>query len=79
MASLISIRIDPKLLQSVKENANRLHISQTEYIRQSIQNMNKDIEKKERDKKIRNASIRVRNESLKINAEFSEFERDSEF
>lgn len=76
MPSLISIRINPELLQATKANANRLHLSQTEYIRQAIEMMNKKTEKEMRRKRLQEASLLVRQESMTINAEFSEIEDD---
>jgi len=79
MTSLVSIRIGENLLQAMRENANRLHLTQTEYIRQSIKSMNNKIEKKERKKRLENASILIRKESMNVNAEFYEIENDPEF
>lgn len=78
MTSLVSIRMNDKLLKEMKTNAHRLQLSQTEYIRKAIEHMNNEIERQERKKKLKNASLRVRKESMKINAEFSEIEDDPE-
>ncbi len=76
MTSLVSISLNDGLLQEIKANAHLLHLSQTNYIRKAIENMNHEIEKQERKKRLKKASLRVRKESMKINAEFSEIERD---
>lgn len=78
MTSLVSIRIDSKLLLTMKANAHLLEVSQTDYIRRAIELMNKKIEKEEKSKQLQAASLRVRGESMKINAEFGEFEDDPE-
>ena len=78
MTSLVSIRINDNLLQSMKTNAHRLHLSQTDYVRKAIELMNRETERRERKKRLENASLRVRKESMKINAEFSEIEDDPE-
>jgi hypothetical protein len=78
MASLVSIRLSDQLLQTMKEKANLLHLSQTEYIRKAIEHMNDETEQQERAKRLKNASLRVRVESMKVNAEFSEIEHDPE-
>jgi len=76
MKSLISIRLNNEILQEMKARANLLHLSQTEYIRQAIERMNREAEGLERSERLKKASLRVRNESMKINAEFSEIDYD---
>lgn len=78
MTSLLSIRVNDKLLETTKASAHRLHLSQTEYIRKAIERMNNEVARQERKKRLKSASLRVRKESMKINAEFSEIERDPE-
>lgn len=78
MSSLVSIRLDDDLFRELKEKADTLHVTQTDYIRRAITFMNKRIEKRERRKRIQRASLRVREESMKVNAEFSEIEYDPE-
>lgn len=78
MKSLVSIRINDTLLQAMKANAHRLHLSQTDYIRKAIEHMNSETERRERKMRLKNASLRVRKESMKINVEFSEIEHDPE-
>lgn len=76
MSSLVSIRLDDDLFRELKENANALQVSQTDYIRRAITFMNKRIEKRERRKRIQRASLLCRESSMRINAEFSEIEYD---
>ncbi len=76
MTSLVSIRINDALLQAMKANAHRLHLSQTDYIRKAIEHMNSETEKQERKNRLKNASLRVRKESMKINTEFGAIEHD---
>jgi hypothetical protein len=78
MTSLISIRLNDKLLQTAKANARRLRLTQTDYIRKSIELMNESIEKKEREKRLKNASLKVRKESMRVNEEFDRIEYDPE-
>lgn len=78
MSALVSFRINDELLQAMKANAQQLHLSQTDYIRQAIEHMNNEIEKQERKKRLQNASLKVRTDSMAINAEFDEIEHDPE-
>jgi Arc/MetJ-type ribon-helix-helix transcriptional regulator len=78
MASLVSVRIDDGLLQSMRNHAHHLHLSQTEYIRKAIKLLNQEIEKQERQERLKQASLKVRENSMKVNAEFSEIEYDPE-
>lgn len=78
MTSLVSIRINDKLLQTIKVNAHLLHLSQTEYIRQAIERMNAETESQKRKERLKKASFLVRKESMKINAEFEAIEHDPE-
>ena len=78
MSSLVSIRINDVLFRSMKANAKRLHLTQTDYIRRAIDHMNKETEQQQRDERMKKASLLVRGESARINAEFSEIEHDPE-
>ncbi len=78
MSSLVSVRLGDSLLRAMKANASRLQLSQTDYIRQSIAQMNHEVEVKARQKRLKNASLRVRQESKQVNAEFSRIEYDPE-
>lgn len=78
MTSLVSIRLNDKLLQAVKANARDLHLSQTDYIRKAIELMNQKIERQERERRLQAASRLVSKDSMKVNDEFSEIEHDPE-
>ena len=76
MTSLISIRLNDKLLREMRLRAQILHLSQTDYIRKAINHMNSKIAKQERSRRLKEASLLVREESMKINADFSDIEHD---
>lgn len=76
MKALVSVRLSEPLIHSLNQYAHALHLSQTEYIRQAIELMNREVERKKRVERLVKASLRVRKESMKINAEFSEIEHD---
>ena len=78
MSSLISIRLQDEIFNTMKAKAAHLHLSQTEYIRTAIERMNHETEQLERTQRLRQASLRVRKESMEINAEFSKVEHDPE-
>lgn len=75
MSQLICIPINDELLQAIKVNAQFLHLSQDDYICKAIEQMN-NATKKRQQRKLKKASLRTRKKSMKINAEFSEIERD---
>lgn len=76
--SLVSIRLDDKLLNEIMARAQALHMSKTEYIRKAIEHMNQEVLKRERKQNLTQASLKVRNESMLVNAEFSRIEYDPE-
>lgn len=76
MTSMVSVRLDNELLKTMRTNARFLHLSQTDYIRQAIENLNKLTGRQIRKKQLTKASLRVRRESMKVNKSFDEFERD---
>ncbi len=76
MTSLVTIRIDAKLLRIMKANAHQLQLSQTGYIRKAIEQMNNRIEEQERQKRLAQASLKVRKNSMMVNAEFSAIEHE---
>lgn len=78
MRSLVSIRLDDELLKKMRAKAQALQLSQTDYIRQAIEQMNDKIEQKEREKRLKQASLQVRAESMKVNMEFDDIGRDPE-
>lgn len=76
--SNITLRLPDNILQKVDLNANLLHISRSEYIKNAIIDLNNELEANFRNQKLKAASLRVREESMKVNAEFSEIENDPE-
>jgi len=76
--SLVTVRLDDRLMHVVTEKAQVLHVSKTEYIRRAIEQMNANIANQERKKSLIQASLRVRNESMRVNDEFSGIEYDPE-
>ena len=78
MTSFVSVRLDKRLLRELRVNAHSLCLSQTDYIRKAISQMNDRLEQKKLDRQLREASLKVRDESMRINAEFSAIEYDPE-
>ena len=76
--STITIRLPERVMNTVKIRAHELHISRGEYIRNSIEEMNKILSKKEKELRLINASQMVRKDSIRVNLEFSEIENDPE-
>ena len=76
--SLISIRLDDDLIKEVKDKSKKMHLSQTQYIRQAIEKMNAEIVKHEQALNLMEVSQRVRAESMKVNQEFADIEYDPE-
>ncbi len=72
----ISIRLPDELLREIDVLAKKSKLPRAEYIRQAIEQMNKEILLQQRSARMASVSRRVRKESLKINAEFSEVEND---
>ncbi len=72
----ISIRLPDELLREIDVLAKKSKLPRAEYIRQAIEQMNKEILLQQRNTRMASVSRRVRKESLKINAEFSEVEND---
>ncbi|MCH9770530.1 MAG: hypothetical protein K0U12_06595 [Gammaproteobacteria bacterium] len=65
MTSLISIRLNDELLKEMRAKACVLHLSQTDDIRKAIKLMNHEIEKQERNKRLKQVSLRVREERFR--------------
>ncbi len=74
----ITVRLPDNILQRMDTNAHRLHMTRSEYIKNAIVELSRNIEDEARRQKLQAASLRVREESMKINAEFSEIEHDPE-
>ncbi len=76
MSSLISVRLNDEVLADMRHKAQRLHLSQAEYIREAILRFNVVLEQKERAERLKKASLKVRANSMEVNKEFSEIEHD---
>ena len=76
--SAFTVRLPDNLAEEVAKRAKKLHISRSQYIRESIENMNKRLYEQERREKLFIASMRTRKESIKINSEFANVEHDPE-
>ena len=74
--SALTVRLPLKVVDEVNHRAKKLHITRSEYIRKSIENMNKRLQQQERKDKITKASKLVRKESMIVNSEFSKVEYD---
>ncbi|MCF6265369.1 MAG: ribbon-helix-helix domain-containing protein [Desulfuromusa sp.] len=71
---LLAIRIQDKILEELNEHSRNLHIPRSEYIRQAVIVMNKQVDRELRRKRIMEASRRIRAESMRVNAEFDSIE-----
>jgi metal-responsive CopG/Arc/MetJ family transcriptional regulator len=74
----ITINIPDNILQQADQNAHLLHIKRSEYIRQALEHMNKQIIKNERYTRLQYLSKLVRDESMKTNEEFEAIEYEPE-
>ena len=54
-----------------KRRAADLKMNRAEYIRHAVAAMNRAVEEKKRNARLRSASLKVRGESMKVNAEFA--------
>jgi len=72
----ISISLPDELLKSSTRHAEFLHLSRAEYVRQSIERMNRDAEQRICRERLIRASHKVRESSLRVNSEFSAIETD---
>lgn len=76
MSSLISVRLNDEMLEDMRHKAQRLHLSQAEYVREAILRFNVLLEQKERAERLQKASLKVRANSMEVNKEFGEIEHD---
>jgi predicted transcriptional regulator len=74
--SSLTIRLPEKMLHEIDEKAQKLHISRTAYIKESIERMNRRIRENEKKARLIEASRRVRKESMLVNSEFAQIEHD---
>jgi hypothetical protein len=74
----ITIRISEDIMATVKVMSDNLGISNGEYIRKAIINMNKTLEDEAKKERLVRASYLTRKESIKVNAEFEAIRYDFE-
>lgn len=72
--SALTVRLPNNVIDEVNNRAKKLHITRSEYIRKSIENMNKKLQQQERKDKFIRVSKLVRKESMVVNSEFSKVE-----
>lgn len=72
----LTVRIPDAIAKEVEQRAKKLHITRSEYIRQSIENMNQALDREEKRARLIKSSNLVRNNSMSVNAEFAEVEHD---
>ena len=72
--SALTVRLPNNLIDEVNSRAKKLHITRSEYVRKSIENMNRKLQQQERKDRVIRASKLVRKESMVVNSEFSKVE-----
>lgn len=72
--SALTVRLPDNVIDEVNNRAKKLHITRSEYIRKSIENMNKNLQQQDRKDKFIRVSKLVRKESMVVNSEFSKVE-----
>lgn len=72
--SALTVRLPNKIINEVDNLAKKLHITRSEYIRKSIENMNKKLQQQERKDRFIRVSKLVRKESMLVNLEFAKVE-----
>lgn len=72
--SSLTVRLLNKVINEVNNKAKKLHITRSEYVRKSIENMNEQLQQQEHENKFIRVSKLVRNESMIVNSEFSKVE-----
>ena len=65
-------------MTQVDQNAHLLHIKRSEYIRNALDSMNKQVLRNQRYSRLQHLSKLVSNESAKINSEFEAIAYESE-
>lgn len=74
--SALTVRLANEVIDEINIRAKKLHITRSEYIRKSIENMNGKLREQERKSKFMKVSKLVRRESMIINEEFAKVEYD---
>lgn len=74
--STITVTLSDDLLKRCTRYAHLLRVSRAAYIRQSLERMNHEIERRLRADRLTQASHKVRGESMRVNAEFDAIAAD---
>ena len=77
--STITVTLPDELLNRCTRYAQALHISRAAYIRQSLERMNLETERRFRVDRLTQASYKVRDQSMRINGEFDAITAQSKF
>lgn len=72
--SVLTVRLPNDTINELDIIIKKLHISRSEYVRRSIEQMNESLYNKERKARLAAISNRVRAESMFINSEFDKIE-----
>ena len=73
----ISLKLPEDLLAASGRCADALEITRAEYIRRTLEQMNRETRARLRASRLREASRKVRGESMRVNADFAVIERDN--
>lgn len=73
---LISFKLPARLRSESRRVAEALGLTQSEYMRRAIEEMNRKVLSQLRAERLAEVSRRVRDESMKVNAEFAATEHD---
>lgn len=74
--SALTIRVPEETINEINKRSKKLQITRSEYVRKSIEIMNKKFADQERRERMMQISKKVREESMVVNAEFEKIEHD---
>jgi hypothetical protein len=72
----ISLKLPEELEEASRRCAASLRLSRAAYIRLAVERMNREMQTRERARRLAEVSRKVRSESMHVNKEFSAIERD---
>ena len=72
----ISLKLPEELEEASRRCAALLRLSRAAYIRLAVERMNREMQTRERARRLAEVSRKVRSESMRVNKEFSAIERD---
>jgi hypothetical protein len=72
----ISLKLPEELEEASRRCAASLRLSRAAYIRLAVERMNREMQTRERARRLAEVSRKVRSESMRVNKEFSAIERD---